>query len=101
MKHTLKFAALALAVVLAGCSATGDYTGTQRGLDWNVETPWGSTLSGRSTTYKHETEKPLGTLTVGPNGGMDMTGPGVEIWARMMFCDKAPGAAECNEAFAP
>lgn len=102
MKHTIKFVALLTAgLILAGCSAAGDYTGTERGLDWDIETPWGSTLHGRSTTYKHATEKPLGTLTIGPNGGMDMTGPGVEIWARMMFCDKAPAAADCNEASWP
>ncbi len=97
MKHTFKFAALALAALaLSACSSDGAYTGTDRGLDWNVETSFGATVNGRSTTYKFVTEKPLGTLTMDGKGAMDMTGPGVETWARMKFCEEAPNAAECN-----
>lgn len=97
MKHTLKFAVMLFAgIVLAGCSSSGDYTGTERGVDLTIETMWGTNIRGRSLTYKHETEKPLGTLTITPNGGMDMTGPAVEIYALKLFCDTAPNAAGCN-----
>jgi len=90
------FTPLLLVALLAGCSSAGDYTGTDRGLDWNIETTLGASVHGRSTTYKFQTEKPLGTLTVTPDGAMDMTGPAVEIYARKLFCDTAPNADDCN-----
>lgn len=97
MKHTIKFAVLVLAmIVLAGCSSSGDYVGTERGIDVTIDTMWGTNIKGRSTTYKHESEKPLGTLTITPNGALDMTGPAVEIYALKLFCDTAPNAAGCN-----
>lgn len=102
MKILLRISALLTAgLILAGCSGTkmGDYTGTERGLDWSVETLMGTTLNGRSTTYKHKTEKPLGTLSIAPNGAMDMTGPAVEVWARMMFCAEAPTSVDCSQGF--
>jgi hypothetical protein len=91
----ITYAALAAVAALAiGCT-NGDYTGTGRGIDIEVDTLlWGS-VNTLSTTYKKATELPLGTLHVGPNG-LDMTGPGVEIWARMSFCQAAPNAEECN-----
>ena len=98
MKTMIKIAAVLTAgFILAGCAGgpMGDYTGTDRGVDFEVDTLLGANVHGRSTTYKFGTEKPLGTLRVTPNG-MDMTGPGVEIWARMAFCKEAPNAAECN-----
>lgn len=96
MKTTVILPILAIVLAMASCSAAGDYTGTERGLNWDVETTLGANIRGRSTTYKHKEEKPLGTLTLSPDGAMDMTGPAVEKWAEMMFCDAAPNAAECN-----
>jgi len=90
---------LVCAAALSGCGAGGGYKGTERGIDLEIEGAlWGmgGGVRGRSTTYKKDVELPLGTLTVTPEGGMDMTGPGVETWARMMFCEAAPHAAECN-----
>ncbi len=97
MKNILKIVALlGVSFVLASCSSDGAYTGTDRGLDWEVQTSLGASVVGRSTTYKFGTEKPLGTLTITESGALDMTGPGVEIYARKMFCEEAPNAAECN-----
>ena len=98
MKNLFKLAAiLALGVVLSACSSTGEYAGPARGVDLKVDgAMWGmgGGVTARSLTYGRD-EKPLGTLTI-TQGMMDMTGPGVETWARMMFCDKAPNAAECT-----
>ncbi len=98
MKNLFKLAAvMALAVVLSACSSAGKYGGPARGVDLNVDgAMWGmgGGVTARSLTYGRD-EKPLGTLTI-TQGAMDMTGPGVEIWARMMFCDKARTAAECT-----
>lgn len=97
MKTTSMLAALIAAViVLAGCSATGDYLGPDRGVDVRIDSRWGSSIRGRSTTYKFGTEKPLGTLTITPDGALDMTGPAVEIYALKLFCDTAPNAEGCN-----
>ena len=99
MKNLFKLAAiLALGVVLSACSAAGDYKGPARGVDLEVDgAMWGmgGGVKARSLTYGRD-EKPIGTLTITPGGAMDMTGPGVETWARMMFCDKARTAAECT-----
>lgn len=100
MKHTLKFAVLLLAgLVLTACSSPGKYGGPERGVDLKVDgAMWGmgGGVSARSLTYKHKTEKPLGTLTITSDGGLDMTGPAVEIYALKLFCDTAPNAAGCN-----
>lgn len=102
MKHTIKFAILMLVgLALTACSATGlgDYDGPTRGIDLKIDGGlWGmgSGITARSLTYKHKTEKPLGTLTITPNGGMEMTGPAVEIWALKEFCEIAPNANGCN-----
>ncbi len=100
MKHTLKFAALLfVGLALSACASPGKYAGPSRGVDLNIDGGlWGGrgAVSARSLTYKHETEKPLGTLTLDGNGGMDMTGPGVLKWAEMKFCQEAPNALECN-----
>lgn len=101
MKHTLKFAVLMLVgLALTACSSgLGNYDGPARGIDLKVDGGlWGmgSGITSRSLTYKHDTEKPLGTLTITPDGGLDMTGPAVEIYALKMFCDTAPNAAGCN-----
>ena len=99
MKKLFTLAAVMLAgALMAGCTdgPLGDYSGSERGVDIQIDTVLGAEVRGRSTTYKKDTELPLGTLTVTPDGGLDMTGPGVETWARMSFCKSAPNAAECN-----
>ncbi len=99
MKHLKLLGVLALVAILSACASPGKYAGPSRGVDLNIDGGlWGGrgAVSARSLTYKHETEKPLGTLIVTPEGGIDMTGPAVEKWAEMMFCKEAPNAAECN-----
>ncbi len=105
MKNILKvIALLGVSLALSACASPGQYGGPSRGVDLNIDGGmWGGrgAVSARSLTYKHETEKPLGTLIMDGNGSMDMTGPGVEIWARMKFCETAPNADECNGLCSP
>ncbi len=100
MKHTFKFAALALiALALSACASPGKYAGPSRGCDLNIDGGlWcgRGAVSARSTTYKFGTEKPLGTLTMDGKGAMDVTGPGVEIYMKKLLCETAPNADECN-----
>jgi hypothetical protein len=89
MKKITYIFPLILALALAGCSAAGDYIGTERGIDTEFNGVMYD-MKGLSTTYKHNTESPLGTLSVRPDGSMTMTGPAVEVWVQAWTCDRNP-----------
>ena len=97
-----------VALALAGCAADGGYSGPSRGIQGQVETFWFD-FNGLSTTYKEDTELPLqgvvtpegghydipSTLTVRPDGTLEVTGPSVWLYGLAALCGRAPNAALC------
>lgn len=111
MKPILMLGAVAL--LLAGCSATGEYVGPARGFQGQVDTFWAD-VNGVSTTYQKDTEAPMqgsvtgnsalpdqtdmvSTMKSRPDGSFEMTGPGVFWHGMAAFCRVAVNSPLCGE----